>query len=294
MSEMTLNQVERLRLEALSQVRAGEIEQALSTYDAALSLATDDETRELITINKADAMIAIERSGPEVQSLPMVVMRRRSLRHVYLAAYALVFKFRTENELKRATFYGQLALQTAEEADEPMWKIGALNELGSIYDIDSKFDLAIDCFQRAVELIADLADPTEHRLTYGIALENLGASKLLNDEFDEGVALIESALSSISSPTHRAEAFIDLCFGYLSLGKLDVARQYGNSGLELATESRQIRNAHYLLGEIAYKSDDIELAEYHFDELAKFYPNFRHLKSLLYAIDLRSMVNLKL
>jgi tetratricopeptide (TPR) repeat protein len=294
MSEATMNQVERVRLAALAKVRAGEIEDALTMYDQALALAVDDDTRELITINKADAMIAVERSGPEVQGLPTIVMRRRSLRHVYLAAYALVFKYRTENELKRATFYGQLALQTAEEAGEAMWKIGALNELGSIYDIDSKFDLAIDCFQRAVELIEDLQDPVEHRLTHGIALENLGASKLLNDEFEEGVSLIEAALASISSPTHRAEAFIDLCFGYLSLGNLDLARQYGNSGLDLASEPRQVRNAHYLLGEVAYKSDDIQLAEFHFDELAKFYPNFRHLKPLLYAIDLRSMVNLKL
>ena len=40
--------------------------------------------------------------------------------------------------------------------------------------------------------------------------------------------------------------------------------------------------------------DDIERAELHFDKLAAFYPDFRHLKSLLFAIDLRSMVNLKL
>src|SRR6266487_4116708 len=99
-------------------------------------LAEDEEMRELIVINKADAMIAIERSGPEVQALPTIVMRRRSLRHVYLAAYALVFKYRIEKELKRATFYAQLALQTAEEANEVLWKIGALNELGSIYDAD--------------------------------------------------------------------------------------------------------------------------------------------------------------
>jgi hypothetical protein len=39
---------------------------------------------------------------------------------------------------------------------------------------------------------------------------------------------------------------------------------------------------------------DVEAAEEHFDELARFYPQFRHLKSLLFAIDLRSMINLKL
>jgi hypothetical protein len=39
---------------------------------------------------------------------------------------------------------------------------------------------------------------------------------------------------------------------------------------------------------------DVDAAEEHFEQLARFYPQFRHLKSLLFAIDLRSMINLKL
>ena len=287
-------EVEELRQSALAKVRAGALEEALATYDDAYALARDDETRELITINKADAMIALERSGPEVQALPTIVMRRRNLRHVYLAAYALVFKYRTENELKRATFYGQLALQTAEEAGEAVWKVLALNELGSIYDMDSKFDRAIECGEQAVALIEGFDNRSDHQFVYALALENLGASKVLNDEFEEGIALIQKAVPSIVSPTHLAEAYVDLCFGYLGLDNLERARHFGESGLQLATEPRQIRNAHYLLGEVAYKSGDIALAEVHFDHLAKFYPDFQHLKTLLFAIDLRSMVNIKL
>ena len=289
-----MSEVERLRQTALAKVRAGALDDALTTYDAALALATDDEVRELITINKADAMIALERSGPEIQALPTIVMRRRNLRHVYLAAYALVFKYRTEQELKRATFYGQLALQTADEANEPLWKIGALNELGSIYDMDSKFERAIECGERAIALIEQLENSHEHDFAYGLALENLGASKVLNNEFEEGVALLEKAVAFITAPNHQAEAFIDLCFGYLGLENLERARHYGQAGLELATDARQIRNAHYLLGEVAYKAGDIAAAETHFDHLSRFYPDFRHLKTLLFAIDLRSMVNLKL
>ena len=287
-------EVEALRQSALAKVRAGALEEALATYDQALALAHDDETRELITINKADAMIALERSGPEVQALPTIVMRRRNLRHVYLAAYALVFKYRTENELKRATFYGQLALQTAEEAGESLWKVLALNELGSIYDMDSKFERAIECGEQAVALIEGFANLSEHQFVYSLALENLGASKVLNDDFEEGIALIEKAVPSLASPTHLAEAYIDLCFGYLGLENLERAKHFGEAGWQLATEPRQIRNAHYLLGEVAYKSGDIAQAEVHFDHLAKFYPDFQHLKTLLFAIDLRSMVNLKL
>src|SRR5438132_3739114 len=196
MTEQVLTPAEELRRSALAKVRSGEVEEALSMYDAALAVVEDEEARELIAINKADAMIAIERSGPEVQALPTIVMRRRNLRHVYLAAYALVFKYRTENELKRATFYGQLALQTAEEAGESLWKVLALNELGSIYDMDSKFDRAIECGEQAVALIEGFGNLSEHQFVYSLALENLGASKVLNDDFQEGVALIEKAVPS--------------------------------------------------------------------------------------------------
>ena len=293
MSE-TLTRAEELRRAAIAKVRAGEIEAALDMYDAALQLTDDDEARELITINKADAMIAIEQSGPEVQALPMIVMRRRNLRHVYLAAYALVFKYRMEKELKRASFYAQLAYQTADEANETLWKVLALNELGSISDMDSKFTRAIECGEEAIALLESLGGRDEHEFVYALTLENLGASKLLNDQFDDGIAMIEKALPSITAPLYLAEAYIDLCFGYLGLENLEKAGQYGQAALEVATEPRQIRNGHYLLGEVAYKNDDIDLAEYHFDKLAAFYPEFRNLKSLLFAIDLRSMVNLKL
>ena len=85
MSE-NLTRAEELRRAAVVKVRAGEIDAALDMFDSALHLADDEEARELITINKADAMIAVERMGPEVQALPTIVMRRRNLRHVYLAA----------------------------------------------------------------------------------------------------------------------------------------------------------------------------------------------------------------
>lgn len=292
MSEITRS--EELRQTALTKVRAGEFEEALGVYDAALSHAEDDETRELITINKADAMIAIQRSGPEVQSLASIVMRRRSPRHTYLAAYALVFKYRVESELKRATFYGQLALNCANEAAEPLWKIGALNELGVIYELDSKFELAIDCFQNALSIIDSVSDSVAQSFSRVALISNLGYNKIMGGATVEGIALMESVLDRIQDPSARSDAFVELCYGYIDLEDYDRARSYGERGLEFAVEPRQVRNAHYLLGDVAYKMGDMEVAEYHFDELARHYPDFRNLKHLLFGIDLRSMINLRL
>lgn len=289
-----VNRVEELRLAALARVREGDYEESLALYDQALAVATDEDTRELITINKADAMIALERTGAEVQELPRVIMRRRNLRHVYLAAYALQYKYRLENDYKRAMFYGQLALRTAEEAGEPSWRRVVLLELGNVYELDSQIPTAIECFEESLAISDDSKENRDKDLSRAYALENLGYCLMLEGNVDEGLARVHEALELLTDPIGRAEAYIDLCFGLIEKSEYEKARLYGEAGLEVAKDPRQIRNAHYLLGEACYKSGDTAGADFHFGELAKFYPQFRNLKNLLFAIDLRSMVNLKL
>jgi len=80
MSELN-SHIEELRQQALEKVRSDEFDEALALYDEALALATDEEVRELITINKGNALIAAERTGPEVKALPMILMRRRNAHH---------------------------------------------------------------------------------------------------------------------------------------------------------------------------------------------------------------------
>lgn len=294
MSEPRRLQCEDLRQQALASVRAEEFETALALYDQALALASDDERRELITINKADALIAMERSGPEVQALPSILMRRRNVHHTFLAGYALMYKHRLANETKRAIFYGQIALDAAAEADEAFWKLAALNDLGIVYEIDSQFHQAIDCFEQALTLLSTLEDHSQQNFSRVAIFQNLGYNKLLIGKTTEGIAMIEGVLDAIQVPSSLSDSYIDLCYGYLDLLQFDKAREFGEKGLAMASEPRQLRNAHYLLGEVAYKSGDMDAAENHFEELARFYPQFRSLKRLLFTIDLRSMLNLKL
>lgn len=294
MSEIS-DRIEELRQAGLARVRAEDYEQALSLYDRALELASgDEEKRELITINKADVLIATGQTGPEVQQLAMILMRRRNPHHTFLAAYALMYKHRLNQETKRAIFYGEIALATADAASEPFWKLAALNDLGINYEMDSQFAKAIECFEQALTLTDAVDSPAEQQFGRTALVQNLGYNKLLVNETTEGVRLLLSVLDKIDGQGSLADAYIDLCYGYLDLDKLEHARHFGELGLELSLDPRQTRNAHYLLGEVFYKSGDVERADHHFEQLAKFYPQFRNLKSLLFAIDLRGMVNLKL
>jgi len=288
------DRAEQLRQLAYARARGEQYEEALALYDEALTVVADDEARELITINKADAMIASGRSGPEVTALPAILMRRRNLHHTFLAAYALMFLHRTENNIRRAIVFGETALRAATDAEQAFWKLAALNDLGICYEIDSQFAKAIGCLGEALTLTEIITDPSERKFSQTAILQNLGYNKLLVGETLEGLEIIHGVLDAIEVPSSVPDSYIDLCYGYLELRDFEKARHYGEIGLELAAEPRQVRNAHYLLGEAAYEMGDIEGAETHFDELTKFYPQFRNLKKLLFAIDLRSMVNLRL
>lgn len=285
---------EEFRKAGTEKVRSEEYAAAIALYDEALSISVDEDQRELLTLNKADALIALNLNGPEVQLLPTILMRRRNLHHVFLAAYALMYKHRTNGDVKRAIFYGEVALGAAVEADNPNWKIPVLNDLGIASEMDSQFEKAIEYLESARALLGSIVDDSERELHEAAIIPNLAGNKMLAGQTVEGLRLMHEVLDRIQSPSGLADAYIELSYGYLELKKYEEAIYYGEIGLKLATNEREVRNAHYLVGEAAYKAGDIASAERHFDELAKFYPEFRSLKSLLFAIDLRSMVNFRL
>src|SRR4051812_41313144 len=294
MSELS-SRIEELRQQALEKVRSENFDEALALYDQALGLADDEETRELITINKGHALIAAERTGPEVKALPMILMRRRNAHHTFLSSYALLYTHRLSGESKRAIFYGQIALEAAEQAGQIYWRLAALNELGIVYETDSQFVKAIECLSQALACVdRDASEPAAHAFSRVAIVTNLGYNKLLAGETLEGLRLLHSVVDEIQTPHSKSDAYADLCYGYLDCEDYEKARHYGELALEFSCEPRQVRNAHYLTGEAAYKAGDVESAEEHFEELSRFYPQFRHLKSLLFGIDLRSMINLKL
>ena len=286
--------VEQLRQDGLGELRANRPEQALELFDAAFALDPQGEQRELLTINKASALVELRQNGPELQALPMILMRRSNPRHAFFAAYTLQYKFRLEGDYRKANVYGRQALAASEEiAGEG--KAEVLLELGSTCICDSRTEEAIEYFEQALALLEPAAPGRE--LSVAFAKQNLGYSRIISGDVTRGVAMIHEAadqMKVIGAEGFLPESHIDLCYGYLELDELEKARHFGELGLAHATESRQIRNAHYLLGEVLYKLGETELAREQFHSLASYYPEFANLTNLLLAVDLRRMVNLKL
>lgn len=292
--------VDELRKEGLRLYYANSLEEALPYFDRAMEAAEDDETRDLLTIHKASVHVALRQNTREVQSLPAIIMRRPSLRS--LAAYHLATKFENEKEFERARFYLEVAMEAAEEAGDLRMTIPTTIDLGNLWGYDSQWREATEHFERALALLGSdealrVVEEKESRLWAAFATTSLGYCRLQTGDPAEGVRLMERAIEMFETcegAAYEADVHIDLCLGYLELGDLDRARLHGETGLRDARDDRQIRNGHYLLGEVAYTMGDVETAKGHFEQLARYYPDFPQLQNLLFAFDLRKLINFKL
>jgi tetratricopeptide (TPR) repeat protein len=293
---MTEREREALQLceAGLQHMWKGDVDSAIEVYDRAAVIAASDETRELITIRKAEALIASEREGAEVAALPGIVMRRRSPRHVYMAATVLMRRFVEADDRRKAIFYGEIARSSVGEMNDSFARATVLNHLGITLVVDSQFASAIEVFTEAVQAITPLAEKAEDAsILFAGIRANLGGAKVLSGACDEGIRLLEGAMSGLVEDYERTEALLDLCFGYMEIERYDISEMYGRRALELATVKRQIRNANHLLGEICLRTERYEEADGFFDVVAAYYPEFKNVKQLLVAVDLCAVVNWK-
>lgn len=274
----------------------GRFDAAVEVYDEALRIAADEELQELITIGKAEALIAAEREGAEIAKLPGIVMRRRNARHVYMAAAVLMRRFTEADDRKRAIFYGEIARNAAMELGDLFARAIVLNHHGITLVADSQFTPAIEAFDEALAVLA-LFDPGDARASSLRihALANLGGAKVLHGEYEEGVRLLEKNVNRLDEDQTyaRAEAYLDMAYGYMELAQYDAAELCAREAMELAQIKRQTRNANYLLGEICVRTERYEEADPYFDVVAGFYPEFRNVKELLVSVDLCSVINWK-
>lgn len=294
MTETQRNDALQLCEMGLQHMWRGEFDAAIGLYDRAAAAVECDETRELITIRKAEALIAAEREGAEIGALPGIVMRRRSPRHVYIAASVLMRRFLEAEDRRRAIFYGEIARTAVAQFGEPLAQASVLNHLGNTLVADSQFAAAIKALDEAMVAL-DVCDPAraEVRSLRPVILGNLGGAHVLSGNMDKGVRILESVLHDLDEEYNVVEAYLDLCFGYLELERYDIAEMYGRRALEVATVKRQVRNANHLMGEICLRTDRYDESDAYFDVVASFYPDFKNVKQLLVAVDLCAVVNWK-
>jgi tetratricopeptide (TPR) repeat protein len=283
----------RLRQLGLDAMWQGRFDDAIALYDEAIAFAEDDEARELITIGKAEALMAADRDGAEVTALPAIVMRRRTPRHVFLAAYALMRRYH-ESDRRRALFYGEIARDAATELEDAFAQAKVLNTIGIVLTVESRFTEAAESFEKSVAVLSQVKDrENEVAIARSSFVANLGGAKVLGGQFEEGIAILLAVVPELKDDYSYTEALLDLCFGYIEQERYAEAEFIGREALDRATVRRQIRNANHLLGEIMVRTDRYDEADRYFSTVAEFYPEYKNVKELLFTVDLCAVVNWK-
>ena len=288
------SQAKKLCQAGLKHLWQGEVESALDLYDRALTVAKSEELVELITIRKAEALIAADRQGPEVAALPKIVMRRRTPRHVYIAAGSMLRLLCERSDYRKAIFYGDIAHKAALELNDPLACASILNHVGIARAAASDFKGSLDALEEAYDQLLLLdEDQNEVRSLRPCVLANIGGVNVINGDVAAGIRILEQALPFLDEDYAIAEAMLDLCLGYCELENYESAEAFAQRALALATVDRQVRNANYLLGRIASANGDYDAASDYFDVVAGFYPQYKNVKELLQSVDLRAVVNWK-
>ncbi|MDA0241385.1 MAG: tetratricopeptide repeat protein, partial [Proteobacteria bacterium] len=132
-----------------------------------------------------------------------------------------------------------------------------LSDLGKLLKEDGRFDEAIDCFHRALEL----------RPGYAIALNNLGDALQMKGRPDEALAVLEQA---VAHAPDLPEIHNNLGVVLRDMEQLDAAEKSFNQAIRLRPEFAE---AWSNLGNVAAVRGDTQRARMHYEKSLAIGPN---------------------
>jgi tetratricopeptide (TPR) repeat protein len=285
----------QLAVAATEAGRLGDARQHLAAAFTAAELEGDEDLVDRAFCNQAALTMALGDGEDPVPRLCAILMRNRSEVNGFLAANNIARACELRRDYAKGLFYARIARDRAEALGRPEWLATASNQIANLLLAESYFEEAAAAYRQALALIPDAN--SSRQLVY---LANLGYCELVLGRYQSGLALLYRCLRTARRQGWtRLEmiARIDLCYGHLEIGRFEAAEQHGRRGLalaELTGESDWIKNALYLLGEVAVLAGADSRAYAWFHELQRrFYPTQNHLPDLLLSIDIRKLINLR-
>jgi tetratricopeptide (TPR) repeat protein len=291
---------EGLRSEAVELLEKGEFATALGRYDTALDTARETGDPSFVDWMYSCRAAAAAEAGPadaELVELKRILLRARENQTTFRAAFTAARIYELKRDFRKAAFYARIARQHAAEIGDPLLVAGAESIEGTLLTVDSRFEEAIECYRRALEVSAPPARVPA--LARALWQDNLGYCLIALDRTSEGLPLVHDALETIEkagATAHTVFPLMDLCFGYLKGDRYEEARYFGEACLErtpLSGDDTVERNVLYLLGEASHLGGDEDAARDYFDRLASLYPDFRNLRAYLEVFDFRNVINLR-
>lgn len=289
---------EDARRQAQQALDAGRLEEARSHLAIALEVAHRHGDADLIDhayCAESAVAIALGEIETPVPRLREVLIRNRSHENCILAAYNISRAYELRKDYKKSLFYGRLAHDRAQQTQDRRRQASACNQIGNALLGESHFEEAAESYRRALALLPHGSG--EWELTCSA---NLGYCELVRGRLRDGLRRLYAVLRQAQrSRLRRLELItrLDLCYGHMELGRLDSAERFGKRGLLLAEQVAEvdwIKNALYLLGQVAVLAGRTQEARERFSELQRrFYPTQTYLADFLVGVDVRQIVNLR-
>lgn len=277
---------------------AGRLEEAVRWYAVSREAALAEGNRELVDralCNEAAVAVALGDGETAVLELREILVRNQSPINCFLAAYTIARAYELRRDNRKGLFYARLARDRAAILERPEWLASAWNQIANFLLGDSFFGEAAETYRLAVSLL-----PPEESPRQLVLAANLGYCELMQRRFPDGLRLLYRTLrTSRRRGWARSTmiAHVDLCYAHLELGRLRDAERHGRLGLALAEasgESDWVKNALYLLGEVAVLAGASHEGRARFQELqTRFFPGQPYLSDFLVNVDVRQLVNLR-
>jgi tetratricopeptide (TPR) repeat protein len=289
---------ESYRQAGLAALEAGRLDEALTAFEAALAVASEDGSPELIAravCNRASVAISLGDTEEPLPELRRILMANRFPESCMVAAYDIARAYELRREYKKGLFYARIARDRAEALGWDDWRGRCYNQIANLLVADSHFRPAAAEYRRAQAHLGEAAEGD--RLLVDV---NLAYCEIVLGRVRRGLAILYRVLRQARSRgLRRVEmlAHLDLCYAHLETGRRRYAVLHGERALTLAGEVGErdaVRNGLYLLGEAYQQAGREDGALECFRELQRrFYPDQPEVAAYLAVVDLRSVVNLR-
>lgn len=288
---------EEFRVRGLRNIETGDLEEAAADFSVALKIARDENDPNRIDLalcNWSAALIELGRGDGEIARLREVLLRNSDPVNCRMAAYDIARYYELKKNYKKALFYARITRDRSEGLDRKEWLASSYNLIGNTLLAESFVEEACVEYEHALSLISKEPSPSR-----GQILDNLGYCRTLQGRYEEGCSLLYEGLRLLrkfGARLHEISARLDLCFLHLETGRYRLSLRHGKIALQLAEtmdDRDAVKNALYLLGEVANLNGEAEVARGHFTRLQReFFPDAGYLPQFLLAVDIRRLVNL--
>jgi tetratricopeptide (TPR) repeat protein len=279
------------------EIEAGRLEEAETLIRRSLTWAhAHGEPRQVdaAVCNLAAVGIHLGRGETEIPRLREILLRNSDAANCRLAAYNISIYYQFAKNYKKSLFYARIARDRSEQIGRRDWLASSHNQLGNALLGESHVEEAGREYERALAQMGEEPSVWQARV-----LNNLGYCRILQERQPEGYRHLYRSLRmlrALGSERYEVLPRLDLCFAHLETGRFRHAWRQGLMALGLAEKTGQhdsVKNALYLLGEVANLSGDVATAHGYFEKLQRdFFPDSSYLPGFLMAVDVRKLINL--